>query len=35
MFALFAFAAVLVLLIALAGPGYSQSWAERWGTSDR
>ncbi len=35
MFGLIAFAAILVLLIALTGPGYSQSWAQRWGVSGR
>ena len=35
MFALLVFAAVVVLLGVLAGPGYSQSWASRWGMSDR
>ncbi len=35
MFGLLAFAAVIVLLVALAGAPYPQSWAQRWGTSDR
>ncbi len=35
MFALLVFIAVMVLLGVLAGTGYSQSWATRWGTSDR
>ncbi len=35
MFGLIAFAAIVAALIALTGPGYSQSWAQRWGTSDR
>ncbi len=35
MFALIALAAVIVLLAALAGPGYPQSWAKRWGRSVR
>ncbi len=35
MFALLVFAGVVVLLIALVGPAYPQSWAQRWGTSDR
>ena len=35
MFGLLAFAAVIVLPIALAGTPYPQSWAQRWGTSDR
>ncbi len=29
------FAAVMVLLGVLTGTGYSQSWAARWGKSDR
>jgi hypothetical protein len=32
MFGLLAF---VVLLIALAGLPYPQTWAQRWGTSDR
>ncbi len=35
MVALLVFTAVMVLLGVLAGTGYSQSWATRWGTSDR
>lgn len=35
MLGLLAFAAVMVLLIALAGLPYPQTWAQRWGTSDR
>ncbi len=35
MFALIVFAAVMVLLGMLTGTGYSQSWATRWGISDR
>ena len=35
MFGLLTFAAVMVLLIAFAGLPYPQSWAQRWGTSDR
>jgi hypothetical protein len=35
MFAFLAFAAAMVLLGVLAGSGYSQSWAARWGISDR
>ena len=35
MFALPAFTALMVLLGVLAGTGYSQSWAARWGMSDR
>jgi hypothetical protein len=35
MLALLVFTAVMVLLGVLAGTGYSQSWATRWGTSDR
>ena len=35
MFALLVFAAVMVLLGVLAGSGYSQSWAARWGMYDR
>jgi hypothetical protein len=35
MFALLAFTAVMVLLGVLAGSGYSESWATRWGVSGR
>ncbi len=35
MLALLVFAAVMVGLGILIGTGYSQSWAARWGTSDR
>lgn len=35
MVALLVFTAVMVLLGVLVGSGYSQSWAARWGTSDR
>lgn len=35
MVALVAFVAVVVLLIAMTGPGYPQSWAQRWGISGR
>ncbi len=35
MVALLVFTAVMVLLGVLAGTGYSQSWATRWGISDR
>jgi hypothetical protein len=35
MFGLLAFAAVIVLLVALAGAPYPQSWAHRWGISGR
>ena len=35
MSALIALAVVIVLLAALAGPGYRQSWAARWGRSVR
>ena len=35
MFALIVLAAVIVLLAALAGPAYPQSWATRWGPTVR
>jgi hypothetical protein len=35
MLAFVVFAAVMVLLGILTGTGYSQSWAARWGTSER
>ena len=35
MFALLLLPAVMVLLGVLVGTGYSQSWATRWGISDR
>ena len=31
MFGLFVFAAVVFLLVALAGQPYPQSWKQRWG----
>jgi hypothetical protein len=35
MFGLIAFFAVVVLLVAVAGLPYPQSWYGRWGSSDR
>ena len=35
MFGLLAFAALVGLLIAMTGAPYSQTWHQRWGTSDR
>jgi hypothetical protein len=35
MFGLIAFIAVVVVLIAMAGFPYPQSWYGRWGNSDR
>jgi|tagenome__1003787_1003787.scaffolds.fasta_scaffold12625006_1 hypothetical protein len=35
MFALIAFAAVVVLLVAALGLPYQQTWHGRWGNSDR
>ena len=35
MLGLFAFAAVVLLLLAVLGQPYPQSWYARWGNSDR
>jgi hypothetical protein len=35
MFGLIAFLAVVVVLIAMTGLPYPQSWHSRWGNSDR
>ena len=35
MLGLFAFAAVMLLLLAVLGRPYGQSWYGRWGDSDR
>ena len=35
MFGLVAIATVIVLLVALTGAPYPQTWAQRWGTCDR
>jgi Tfp pilus assembly major pilin PilA len=35
MFGLIVFASVVLVLAAIAGPPYPQSWQSRWGNSDR
>jgi hypothetical protein len=35
MFGLIVFASVVLVLVAIAGPPYPQSWHGRWGNSDR
>lgn len=35
MLGLFAFAAVVLVLLAILGLPYQQSWHSRWGNSDR
>ena len=35
MFGLIAFAAIVVLLLAILGLPYQDTWAGRWGNSDR